>query len=258
MPTTEKALINQFTWVELGTTDLEKAKAFYPKIFGWTLTSFDTPQGPYVIAKIGDASVAGLMTLPKQAQEMGAPPNWLSYIGVEDAAAGAEKLKANGGKVIHGPHDVGMGVLVVVQDPVGGTFALWQEKQANKFVYRETGAACWQELATTNVDASGKFYTQTFGWKAEAVQMEGMVYTLFKLGDEQVGGMYPQPKEMAGMPPFWGVYFDVKNTDEIANAVKANGGSVMVPPADIPNIGRFAVFTDPTGAVFSVLQALKK
>lgn len=258
MPTTDKALINQFTWVELATTDLERATEFYPKIFGWKLETFDMPDGKYVMAKLGDVSVAGLMTMPKEAKAMGAPPNWLSYIGVEDAAAGGEKVKANGGKVIHGPHDVGMGVLVVVQDPVGGTFALWQQKQPSKYMYRETNAACWQELATTNVDASGKFYSQTFGWKAEAVQMEGMVYTLFKLGEEQVGGMYPQPKEMAGMPPFWGVYFDVKSTDETAAAVKANGGNVMVPPADIPNIGRFAVFTDPTGAVFSVLQAFKK
>jgi predicted enzyme related to lactoylglutathione lyase len=260
MPKMENTRPNEFAWVELSTTDLDKAREFYPKIFGWTLSAMDSPDGPYVLAKLGDSNVAGLMTLPEPARKMGAPPNWLSYVGVEDAAASVEKVKALGGKVMHGPMDVGMGMLAVIQDPAGGVFALWQQKQSmGGYLYRETGACCWNELMTTNVDAAGKFYSQLFGWKSEAVQMEGgMVYTVFKSGEEQVGGMMQQPKEMAGMPSFWSVYFDVANTDETAAKVKANGGNVMQPPTDIPNIGRFAVFADPTGAAFAVLQAAKK
>jgi predicted enzyme related to lactoylglutathione lyase len=253
----DNSVPNQFCWVELATSDPAAAKQFYAKIFGWKLNDMETPNGNYTVAKVGDANVCGLMLLPEEAKKMGAPPNWLSYVAVEDANAAAKKIEANGGKVLKAPFDAGgMGMMAVIQDPTGAVFSLWQEKQSmGGYLYQETGAVCWNELMTPNVDAAGKFYATVFGWKPDAMKMEDMVYTLFKKGDFNVGGMMGTPKEMSGAPPAWSVYFAVENTDETAKTVKANGGTVLSPPMDIPNVGRFAVFADPQGAVFCVLQA---
>ena len=68
--------------------------------------------------------------------------------------------------------------------------------------------------------------------------------------------MMAQPKEMAGIPSVWMIYFAVTDCDGTASKTKALGGNVMFPPTDIPGIGRFSTLADPQGAVFAVLQPL--
>ena len=83
-----------------------------------------------------------------------------------------------------------------------------------------------------------------------------MTYTIFKQGETMIAGSMAQPKQMAGAPSVWGVYFSVADADKAAEKVTALGGKVLNPPMDIPNIGRFAVVADPQGAVFSVIKFL--
>ena len=256
MPKSENAIPNQFCWVEVATSDPAAAKQFYGKIFGWQLEDMSSPHGVYTIAKLQGGNVAGLLLLPEDASKSGMTPHWMSYVAVTDAAAAEAKAKSLGGTVLKSVHDVGMGLMAVVQDPTGAVFALWQEKRSmGGYLYQETGACCWNELMTRNVDAAGAFYSKLFGWNADAVQMDGgMIYTVFKRGDEQLAGMMQTPEEMGGLPSHWGVYFAAESADRTADAVHANGGVVLQPPTDIPNIGRFATFADPQGAAFAVLQ----
>jgi predicted enzyme related to lactoylglutathione lyase len=51
-------------------------------------------------------------------------------------------------------------------------------------------------------------------------------------------------------------YVAVDKVDDSAEKIKELGGNVCVPPTDIPNVGRFCVVNDPTGATFSLI-ALK-
>ena len=60
-----------------------------------------------------------------------------------------------------------------------------------------------------------------------------------------------------GTPPHWNIYFNVDSADDTASRVKELGGDVMAEPFDIPGVGRMAVFTDPTGAMFNVMHAGK-
>jgi len=79
-------------------------------------------------------------------------------------------------------------------------------------------------------------------------------YTVFKKGDAQAAGMMQITKEMTGMPPHWMVYFAVDDSDRTVEKAKGMGALVMVPPTDIPNIGRFAILNDPQGADFAVIR----
>ena len=64
-----------------------------------------------------------------------------------------------------------------------------------------------------------------------------------------------KPKEMpAHIPSYWMPYFQVTSADASASKAKELGGQVMVGPADIPGTGRFAILTDPHGAVFTVFN----
>ena len=56
----------------------------------------------------------------------------------------------------------------------------------------------------------------------------------------------------ADVPPFWGVYFAVEDADQAVETVTRLGGQIVMPPTDIEP-GRFAVVTDPTGAMFNVI-----
>lgn len=49
-------------------------------------------------------------------------------------------------------------------------------------------------------------------------------------------------------------YFAAADADDIVTAVEGNGGSVLMPAADVPEVGRIAWLADPYGAVFAVLK----
>ncbi len=106
---------------------------------------------------------------------------------------------------------------------------------------------------TRDVDRAGAFYSKVFGWAIENVTE--MHYTLFKIGDEQIGGMLTIDENFpADMPANWVVYF---YTEDIAGTVATAtglGASVIMPPTPIEGIGQFAVIADPHGAVFNLLQ----
>lgn len=164
----------------------------------------------------------------------------------------------NGGKVIREPFDVPMdgGRISVVQDPTGAMVAMWQaKKHIGAGVINEPGAMCWNELSTSNLDAAGKFYRATFGWTAEQMDMGGGgTYTIFKAGDERVGGMTALTPQMKGVPPHWLTYFAVTDCDGTVKEVNELGGKVLVPPTDIPEVGRFAVCLDGQRAAFAFIK----
>jgi predicted enzyme related to lactoylglutathione lyase len=126
-----------------------------------------------------------------------------------------------------------------------------------KDMYKQ-GVFSWAELATPDVEGAKSFYTGLLGWTTELAPVEGMTYTLVKAGDEQVGGIMGVQCAGGEVPPHWGIYITVDDVD--ATALKAGelGGKVLMPPTDIPNVGRFSVIQDPQGVVFSVITYLQR
>ena len=119
--------------------------------------------------------------------------------------------------------------------------------------YKHHGAFSWCELMTTDVEAAKAFYSKLFGWETRDIPMDGMTYTMVKAGDKDVGGMMLIPKEAESMPPKWGTYVTVDDVDEVAKTAFEIGGTITVPPQDIPDVGRFCVIQDPQGAMISAI-----
>lgn len=242
-----------FCWVELGTSDGPAAKRFYASLFGWTWTDFPGRAGPYTILQKNGKDAAALYQMGAQ---QGVPPNWASYVRVESADDAAARAKGLGAKVLMGPFDAAEnGRMAVLQDPTGAFFSIW-EPRANPGagVVNEPGAFCWNELYTPDPKAAGDFYSRLFGWTREAMPLPtGQEYTIFKKGDAQVAGMMELPKEWK-VPPHWLVYFAVDDSDRTVRKASGMGAKVMMPPTDIPNVGRFAILNDPQGADFAVIH----
>lgn len=245
-----------FCWVELGTTNSEAAKSFYKELFGWDYHDSDGGPGMvYTMIRLNGKDVGGLYQMPSNMLEQGVPPHWLNYISVANADEATAQAKASGGAVMNGPFDVmNAGRMSVIQDPTGGVFAVWQPKEhAGAGVYGQLGTFCWQELGTGDANKARDFYTTLFGWATE--QFPGpMEYTVFKNGDQGVGGMYQITPEMGPLPPHWLTYFAVADCDATVQKATENGGSVMKPAEDIPGVGRFAILLDPASAVFAILK----
>lgn len=119
------------------------------------------------------------------------------------------------------------------------------------------GTPCWYELGTTDLEAAGRFYGDVLGWSVADSGMPGMAYHLATATD---GGMVAGMMSVAGQqgppPPNWCIYIAVDDADATAAAITERGGAIVVPPADIPGTGRFAICADPQGAVFGILQPL--
>jgi len=200
---------------------------------------------------------AGLYTLDEQERSQGVPPHWLPFINVRNADDVAKTASQAGGTVLIGPNDVlDVGRSAGILDPTGAHVAIWQaKKHIGAGVINEPGAMCWNELLTPDVDLAGRFYRPTFGWTADLVDVSAdSTYTIFKAGTTQGGGMMARPPRMKDIPPHWLTYFGVTDSDGAATTVGELGGAVLMPPSDIPNIGRFAVCRDGQGAVFAIFN----
>ena len=115
------------------------------------------------------------------------------------------------------------------------------------------GAFSWNELTTSDPKAAVAFYTALFGWGVKDMDMGSGAYHVASVGDVPVAGLMGPPPGAPPMPPSWGSYVTVDSVDKTIATCTTLGGKTLVPPMDVPGVGRMAVLQDPQGAVFSVM-----
>ena len=76
----------RFIWYELMTSDPSAAQSFYTQLIGWTTKDGEIADQPYTEWMNGETPVGGVMQLPDEAKQQGAPPHWLAYGGVRPRA----------------------------------------------------------------------------------------------------------------------------------------------------------------------------
>jgi uncharacterized protein len=117
------------------------------------------------------------------------------------------------------------------------------------------GTPCWVELSSPDTDASAAFYGGLMGWEATApgrVEETGG-YRMFQQDGQSVAGLMVHMQE--GQPTAWATYIAVADADETAAKVAAAGGTAIIKPMDVMDVGRMAYFVDPTEAVFDPHRA---
>ncbi|MEO7400614.1 MAG: VOC family protein [Polaromonas sp.] len=114
----------------------------------------------------------------------------------------------------------------------------------------------WYDLMTSDTRAAESFYKSVIGWDARDSGMANHAYTIFSMGPAMVGGLMPIPEEAraVGARPGWMGYVGVDDVDACSVRLKAAGGTVHRPPADIAGVGRFCVVADPDGAAFILFK----
>jgi len=123
----ERVMANPFVHVELMTTDVAKAKAFYSGLFDWKLE--DIPGMDYTMINVGEGTGGGMM----KTVQPDSPSYWMAYVLVDDAAVATEKARSLGATICKEVTEIpGIGWFSVVTDPTGATLALWQMNPAYK------------------------------------------------------------------------------------------------------------------------------
>jgi predicted enzyme related to lactoylglutathione lyase len=121
------------------------------------------------------------------------------------------------------------------------------------------GEFCWTEIAAANLEANKTFYTKVFGWYFHQSENPDTNMQYLEFGTDEashIGGMYEPNAEMCKgtiPPPHFMNYIAVEDVDDAAGKAFDLGGKIVVPPMNIPNVGRFCVVEDPTGAKFSII-----
>ena len=119
---------NPFVHVELMSTDVGKAKAFYGQLFDWKLEDMDIGDMTYTMIKVGEGTGGGLMKNPMP----NAGSMWVAYVNVDDLKAATAKAKSLGATVIKDQAEVnGRGSFSIITDPTGAMLGLWQPKKGS-------------------------------------------------------------------------------------------------------------------------------
>jgi uncharacterized protein len=260
-------------WVDTSQPDPKAAVDFYSGLFGWEFEDVMPPgsEGKYFIARLHGGDVAAVGSIPEAA-----PPEamWNTYIWVESADETASKVRDAGGGVLMDPFDVmDAGRMAAFTDPEGAAFCVWQAGELKGAgVVNEPGSLSFNGLGTRDVEGAKAFYGSVFGWTTLAVGGGAVMWTLPGYGDylecdnpdlrkqiAEVGGpagfedvvasIDPIPDDQPDTPAHWSVTIAVDDADATAAKAIELGGTVIVPPFDVP-WSRLTIINDPQGATF--------
>lgn len=215
------------SWIAGAHPHPAQAAAFYTELFGWQTD----PRGDHLVCTLRGRDVAGFV--------QGDAAAWRTTVWVESADDTAERATDAGGSVVTAPFELpGVGRTAVLADPAGAVFTVSEpDPHRGAQVVNEPGAWAMSALATPDLEGAKAFYGAVFGWETDTFAVGEIEATLWRLPGFE-GGEPEQP-----VPD--------------ATAAKADelGGSVLMPPTDLP-IGRRAILADPQGGTFSVSRVV--
>jgi predicted enzyme related to lactoylglutathione lyase len=253
MPARENAPLGSPIWVDLMSSDVERARAFYGELFGWDCAEPNEEFGGYAnFTKDGDL-MGGISPTMEEAM----PDVWSIYLEVADAEA-TVKAAADRGMAVIAPAMalMDLGSMAVVTDPGGAAIGMWQPGTHTGFGrWMEDGTPGWFELHTRAYDEVLPFYREVFGWETRTEGDEpDFRYTTEAQGEVTYAGVMDASGFLPeGVPSNWSVYFHVDDCDAAIAKLVELGGTVVMPAEDTP-YGRLATVTDPMGAMFRLHQ----
>ncbi|MEY2399376.1 MAG: uncharacterized protein QOJ00_2550 [Actinomycetota bacterium] len=114
------------------------------------------------------------------------------------------------------------------------------------------GTPSWLDIGSPDIDGTFAFYGPLFGWERVDLGPDAGGYGMAAIEGDTVAGV--GPAQQPG-PPFWTTYIATDDVQATTKKVEAAGGAVIVGPTDVFDQGKFAVYADPNGAVFSVWES---
>lgn len=249
-------------WYELMTPDPDAVAEFYRAVGGWQIGPAGMTAGSgandyRAIQRLDGGMLGGVLRLSQDMIDNGAKAGWLPYFHVADVDTAVARLKDAGGARWIGPHKIEAGTIAMVSDPQGAPFYLMNpippegnpDAKSDVFDEAKPGHCRWNELATTDAPAAKNFYTDLLGWEFNRTMPMGERgdYLFIEAEGRPIGAINPMIRE--GQPPMWLLYLGVDDIGRALDAAKANGGTVINEPHEVPGGEHVFVVTAPDGAM---------
>lgn len=109
------------------------------------------------------------------------------------------------------------------------------------------------EIGSSNFDASKAFYEACFGWTYEIY--EQMDYHQIDTGKD-VSGINGGFMPAGDFDQKIILTINVEDLDEKLERVVDHGGTIIMPPQEIPGVGRLAYFKDPLDTIMGLMQPI--
>lgn len=251
-----------FIWYELLTPDPDGAKEFYDAVVGWNIeASSSFPNGYRMIGRSDGKMAGGLLPLNTEMEQHGARPCWLAYVSVGDVDATVASVERGGGKSLMAPFDIPeVGRVSLVSDPQGAAIYVMKpippagDPNAVSDVFSPSAEqrVGWNELQTSDVEASRGFYRDQFGWGSDEFMDMGEMgkYRFFDHQGTRLGALFDPAN---GQPPHWRFYIRVPSISQAKAITEAKGGTIHMGPHQVPTGDWIVVGSDPQGAEFALV-----
>jgi uncharacterized protein len=250
------AVLGQYLWHELLTTDPAAGSGFYSKVFGWNARPWEGDAN-YTMLAHANGPVGGARVVGKDPLADKVGRSWLTYVGVPDLAAAVAAVEAKGGRVIHPVTGLSAdgGRYAVITDPQGATIGLYEPGagMSSGNAGSMSGPVAWHELTAEDPEAALRFYKDIFGWDVlgtHAMGGEVGTYHLFGIGSTQMGGAFKRAAESTR--PRWLLYVHVPGVTAAVASVLAAGGKVLSGPHQVPGGNWVAQVVDSHGVHLAI------
>lgn len=122
--------LGQICWNELATANVQKAKEFYGKVFGWEFADQQMGDMTYTMIKANGKDLGGIWAIPTDKQKE-IPPHWIAYISVANLDEALKSAGESGASIVKPSATVGdCGRFAIIVDPTGAHIALWESLKA--------------------------------------------------------------------------------------------------------------------------------
>lgn len=255
-------MANGFIWYELVTCDMDKAITFYEKVIGWDVRDSGMPDTRYMIFGKNGKDVGGIMTW----DHAGVPDlsaQWVGHIHTANLDEELPAVEADGGTIVKAARDIpGVGRIAVVLDPQKVKYLLFEPKEQEtppRLEQNATGNVGWHELLTDDQSAAFSYYSRHYGWQKDYAHDMGVMgaYQTFRTGEPRFsGGMMNRtgPGMPEGIPPHWQYYFTVDDLETAQECVIEAGGTIVMPPIEVPGGSRILQAIDDQGGHLFLTQ----
>jgi len=261
-PATHRILPGKIVFSMLVTPDLTKAQVFYSQLFGWSFRAVGDGKIPRVEILQGTRPI-GTMVAHAQLHPARDTPFWLPFISTSDTATVARVTRRQRGKVLFGPHQItGLGQTVIVSDPQHGIYAALSAQAgdpADQPGDPTLNTWSWATLLAPNPKEEAGYYQLLFNYKVMAApEADNGSHFIIASQDKERASLNTLPDGMEERDHArWIQFVQVGNTADAANRATALGGQVIVPPHVDRDGAIVAILSDPSGAVFGVIEAQK-
>lgn len=248
-------LIGKVVWNDLVTEDIEAARRFYGELFGWTFetTTLAATRG-YVIARAGDAFVAGLVPVDRPS-DGSRVSRWLPYFSVADVDATVATATASGGRVVVEPRNVPLGRVAALIDAEGAVIGVARSRVGDPddaTTAPRIHRVVFTELIANDPASAARFYEAVVGLVARTVRRRGGEYTVLSGGGIDRAGVLKNPTP--DWAPLWLTAFGVADVRSATARAQALGGRILLPVSPDVREGTVAIVSDPAGAILVLQQ----